>query len=59
MKATEAVKKMVAKTNRYLGVSTTTEKPGALGVREFDWERVTGVAAGLQGESWCRITIIG
>ena len=49
MKATEAVKKMVAKTNRYLGVSTTTEitrstrGPGIrLGARDGGRRRAAG-----------------
>ena len=56
MTATEVVNKMVAKINRHVGVSTIIEKPRALDVLRTDWEYLTKVAAGVQGESWYHIT---
>ena len=55
MTSTKVVMRMAAKINRYMGTSTTTEKPGPPGVPRTDWEYLTNVAAKAQGESWLHI----
>ena len=55
MMASEGGSKMAARINRHVGISRLTEEPRAPGVPRTDWEYLTKVAAGVQGESWYHI----
>ena len=59
MKASEVVSKMAARTYMGAGISRLTEKPRATGVPRTDWEYLTDVAAGVQGETWYHIANSG